>query len=146
MDVVIELVDRPDVPIVLIERAHAPPGWALPGGFVDVGETLEEAARREMLEETGLEVRLHALLGLYSSPARDARGHTIGVVYVGTAHGEPLGGDDAAIACAFAADAPPPLAFDHDTILSDYRAVRDHLDRKARVAPRIGTSLAIPAR
>jgi 8-oxo-dGTP diphosphatase len=122
VDVVIELLDLPGRPVVLIERANPPPGWALPGGFVDVGETLEAAACREMEEETGLDVRLTSLLGCYSAPSRDPRGHTIGVVYVGEAHGEPRGGDDAARARAFDPHgALPPLAFDHGDILTDYR-------------------------
>lgn len=124
VDVVIELLDVPGRPIVLIERRHPPPGWALPGGFVDVGETVEAAARREMREETGLEVVLTRLLGVYSDPARDPRGHTVGIVYVGEAHGTPVAGDDAGRVRAVAPDAPPPLAFDHARILADYRAQR----------------------
>ncbi len=116
----------------------------MPGGFVEVGETLEDAARREMQEETGLDVHLHALLGVYSAPERDARGHTVGVVYVGTARGEPLGGDDAAVARAFDPQQLPALAFDHGQILADYLAVRDQLDRQAQVSPRRGAGLAIP--
>lgn len=125
VDVVIELVDRPDRPIVLIERKHPPPGWALPGGFVDVGETVEAAAVREMREETGLEVELGPLLGVYSDPARDPRGHTVGIVFVGTARGEPKAADDAKTVAVVDPHAPPPLAFDHGRILTDYVARRD---------------------
>ena len=75
-DIIIELTDRPGRPIVLIERRYPPHGWALPGGFVDVGEAVEHAAVREALEETALGVRLTALLGVYSDPARDPRRHT----------------------------------------------------------------------
>jgi 8-oxo-dGTP diphosphatase len=73
VDLVIELEDRPGRPIVLIRRGHPPHGYALPGGFVDIGETVEHAAVREAREETGLEVRLGELLGVYSDPARDPR-------------------------------------------------------------------------
>lgn len=95
VDIIIELRDRPGAPIVLIERKNPPHGWALPGGFVDVGERLENAARREALEETSLEVELQTLLGCYSDPARDPRGHTVSAVYVATATGEPQARDDA---------------------------------------------------
>jgi 8-oxo-dGTP diphosphatase len=107
--------------IVLIERRNFPFGWALPGGFVDVGERVEDAAVRELREETTLDVELRALLGVYSRPDRDPRGHTVTIVYVGRAHGEPRAADDAKGIGLFPPDAPPaPLAFDHAEIIADY--------------------------
>jgi 8-oxo-dGTP diphosphatase len=123
VDIIIELKDRTQPSVVLIERKNPPAGWALPGGFVDIGESVEAAAIREAAEETTLHVSLHALLGVYSDPQRDPRGHTVSVVYIASAEGEPHGMDDARDAGVFALDAlPTPLAFDHHTILSDYRA------------------------
>jgi 8-oxo-dGTP diphosphatase len=124
VDVVIELTDRSGCPIVLIRRAHPPAGYALPGGFVDLGETVEQAAVREAREETGLEVRLGALVGIYSDPARDPRGHTVSIVYRATAAGNPAAGDDAAEILVTDPVSAPPLAFDHDRILNDYLALR----------------------
>lgn len=129
VDIIIELADRPGRPIVLIERKYPPPGWALPGGFVDVGERLETAAVREAREETSLEVTLKVLLGCYSDPQRDARGHTVSAVYVAEAVGEPVAQDDAKHLEVFAPEATPPLAFDHETILADYRHYRETGER-----------------
>lgn len=125
VDIIIELTDRPARPIVLIERKNPPYGWALPGGFVDVGETLEQAAVREALEETSLAITLHALLGCYSDPNRDPRGHTASVVYVAEACGSPKARDDARNLDVFPPDAvPEALVFDHALILADYRHYR----------------------
>ena len=129
VDIVIR-VDGDPRRIVLIERANPPHGWALPGGFVDVGETVEAAAAREAAEETGLAVELTALLGVYSRPDRDPRGHTVSVVYVADAPGEPRGGDDAAAAEVVDPAAPGRrLAFDHGHILADYLAFCDTGER-----------------
>ena len=131
-DIIIELRDRPGRPIVLIERKNPPYGWALPGGFVDVGERLEQAAVREALEETGLRVTLTALLGCYSDPKRDARGHTVSAVYVAEAEGEATARDDAKdIAWHTLDELPAALAFDHALILADYARFR----REGRMAP-----------
>jgi len=121
VDILIELEGG----IVLIERRNEPKGWALPGGFVDVGEAPEAAAVREAKEETGLDVKLVELLGVYGDPARDPRGHTISVVYVARSSGQPIGSDDAARAVVVAPDSlPTPLCFDHGKILADYRRWR----------------------
>jgi 8-oxo-dGTP diphosphatase len=125
VDLIIELGDRPGHPIVLIERRNAPYGWALPGGFVDVGETLEQTAVREAFEETGLKVKLKTLLGCYSDPARDSRGHTVSAVYIAEAQGEPRAGDDAGKVSVTEPMNLPALAFDHALILSDYRRYRE---------------------
>jgi 8-oxo-dGTP diphosphatase len=123
-DIIIELEDRPGRPIVLILRKHPPLGHALPGGFVDVGETVEQAAVREAREETGLAVKLDALLGVYSDPARDPRGHTVAIAYVASARGEPFAGDDAAGVLVADPEDTPPLIGDHGRIVSDYVAWR----------------------
>lgn len=116
------VVLMPDDRVVLVRRRNPPPGWALPGGFVDVGETVEAAAVREAREETGLDVTLEHLLGVYSDPRRDARQHTASAVFLGRATGEPAGADDAAEARAFDwRQLPSPIAFDHAGILADAR-------------------------
>lgn len=107
--------------IVLIKRKNPPLGWALPGGFVDYGETLESAARREAREETGLDVKLIRQFHTYSDPGRDPRSHTISTVYIAEAEGEPKAGDDAEKAILFTRDSlPEPIVFDHGRILTDY--------------------------
>lgn len=119
-DCIIRLRQTPGQ-VVLIERRNPPHGLALPGGFVDVGESVETAAVREAREEVCLEVRLVALLGLYSDPARDPRGHTASAVYVADADGDPRAADDArAIVITDPADRTLELAFDHRRILDDY--------------------------
>jgi len=124
-DIIIELIDRPDRPIVLIQRRNPPPGWAIPGGFVDIGESVPAAAVREAAEETGLRVTLVQLLGCYSDPSRDARGHTASIVYVGRASGIPQAMDDARDVGVFTLDRLPSLlAFDHADILRDYQRWR----------------------
>jgi 8-oxo-dGTP diphosphatase len=123
VDVLVELDDRPGT-IVLIERKNPPLGWALPGGFVDEGEWLCDAAVREAKEETGLDVEVRELFHAYSDPARDARLHTVSTVFIGRAAGAPAGSDDAARAEVFPLDALPALVFDHATIVADYIAYR----------------------
>ncbi|MGB5260732.1 MAG: NUDIX hydrolase [Gammaproteobacteria bacterium] len=129
VDTIIELIDRPGRPIVLIERKNPPYGWAIPGGFVDVGETLEAAAVREAREETSLDVTLRCLLGIYSDPARDPRGHTVTPVYIAEARGEPCAADDAASLELFDPHHCPALAFDHNVIIVDYIGYRERGER-----------------
>ncbi|HSB68730.1 MAG TPA: NUDIX hydrolase [Candidatus Methylomirabilis sp.] len=122
MDLIILL---PGDRIVLIRRKNPPHGWALPGGFLEYGESLEQAAVREGREETGLEVELIRQVHTYSDPARDPRGHTVSTVFLARADGAPRAGDDAGDARSVPlADLPAPLAFDHDQILADYRRSR----------------------
>lgn len=117
VDIIIELKDG----IVLIERKNPPYGWAIPGGFVDYGESLEDAAVREALEETSLEVRLKAQIHAYSEPGRDPRFHTVSVVFVATSDGVPSAKDDAKDLGVFTeSNLPSDLAFDHAKILEDY--------------------------
>lgn len=117
--------------VVLIERINPPHGWALPGGFIDVGETCEQAAVREAREETGLDVILTGLLGVYSDPRRDPRQHTMSVVYTGIARNpEALcAGDDAGRAIIYPLGKWPETAFDHAAILGDFIRLHDRLNQ-----------------
>ena len=116
VDIIIELADG----IVLIERKNPPHGWALPGGFVDYGESFEQAAVREAREETGLEVTLVRQFHTYSDPDRDPRQHTASTVFIATAAGTPAAADDAVRVEVFTRNTLPPLVFDHERILADY--------------------------
>ncbi len=121
VDIIIETTQEYLSGIVLIERKYEPFGWAIPGGFVDIGETVEHAARREAFEETNLQIKLVKLLGVYSNPSRDTRHHTVSVVYVAKGIGDLQARDDARDAAVFTKDTiPAQLAFDHDEILEDY--------------------------
>lgn len=122
VDIIIETTGEDGQPgIVLIERKNPPHGWALPGGFVDYGESLEEAAAREAKEETSLDIELLEQLHTYSDPGRDPRFHTITTVYIARAEGRPRAEDDAKTIGVFTLDnRPRPLAFDHEKILEDY--------------------------
>ena len=118
------LIER-DGAVVLVLRRFPPFGWALPGGFVEVGELVGAAAVREAREETGLAVELLDLLFVYSDPRRDPCRHALSVVFTARAAGEPLGGDDAREAHYFPLDAlPSPIVFDHGRILDDFRVFR----------------------
>jgi 8-oxo-dGTP diphosphatase len=125
VDVIIELEEG----IVLILRKNPPPGWALPGGFVDYGETVEAAAYREAKEETNLELTGLKMFSVYSDPARDPRQHTITTVFVAQGHGRLKEGDDASSARVFDCEHLPELAFDHDRILHDYQDWKDGRDK-----------------
>lgn len=117
VDIIIEINGG----IILIERKNEPFGWAIPGGFVDYGETLEEAAIREAKEETSLKISNLRLLGCYSDPKRDSRAHTISSVYAAKGQGCPKAADDAASLTIFPFNAlPGQLCFDHAKILKDY--------------------------
>lgn len=121
VDIIIEVEGG----IVLIERKNPPHGWALPGGFVDYGESLEAAAAREAREETSLEVLNLRLLGCYSDPGRDQRMHTISTVYIAEGQGQPEAADDAANLGIFRLEQlPERLCFDHARILNDYAATK----------------------
>ncbi len=116
--------------VVLIQRKNPPRGWAIPGGFVDEGESVAAAAAREALEETGLQIELLEQFFCYSDPARDPRSHNISVVFIARASGAPVGADDAAMARVFSLDGlPEQLVFDHAQILNDYRRYRETGER-----------------
>ena len=117
VDILIEV----DGGVILIERKNPPHGWAIPGGFVDYGESLETAAVREAKEEVSLDVKLVEQLHSYSDPKRDPRGHTLSTVFIARANGTPRGADDAKSAAVFhETNLPAPLVFDHAQILRDY--------------------------
>ncbi|MDD2389523.1 MAG: NUDIX hydrolase [Desulfobacterales bacterium] len=117
VDIIIEINDG----IILIERANPPYGWALPGGFVDYGESLENSAVREAKEETSLDVTLKEQFHSYSDPDRDPRHHTLTTVFIASASGSPKAADDAKNLGTFCEDTmPAPLAFDHGKIIHDY--------------------------
>jgi len=115
-----------DNAIVLIKRKNPPEGWALPGGFIDYGETAEAAAKREALEETSLDITDLKLFRVYSDPERDPRHHTLTVVFTARAHGKPKAADDAADIGLFSqGQLPSPIAFDHAKIVDDFFSTRE---------------------
>ncbi|MEJ2689240.1 MAG: NUDIX hydrolase [Deltaproteobacteria bacterium] len=120
--VTVDVIIETEGGIVLIERKNPPHGWALPGGFVDYGESLESAAAREAMEETGLQLSDLKQFHTYSAPDRDPRHHTVSTVFTARATGSPIAGDDAGRAAVFVEKSLPPLVFDHGTILHDYFA------------------------
>ncbi len=137
----VDIVIEQDGGVILVERRNPPRGWAIPGGFVDEGETVEQAAIREAREETGLDVELLEMLYVYSDPRRDPRHHTLSVVFVASARGMPVAGDDARSASRFPLDELPPLVFDHRLILDDYLCWRrtGHRPTPADVLSRLNT-------
>ena len=133
------IIHDPARGVVLVERGKPPYGFALPGGFVEDGECVEDAGRREALEETALRIRLTGLLGIYSDPRRDARRHTMSTVFIAQAENpEALcAGDDAAASAFYPLDKVPPLAFDHGRILAHFQ---DVLAGRRGVAPVTGVT------
>jgi 8-oxo-dGTP diphosphatase len=136
VDIIIEMIDQPHRPIILIERENPPYGWALPGGFVDYGESVETAAKREAKEEVSLDINLIEQFQVYSNPNRDPRQHTLSVVFIATATGEAKAQDDAKNLKLFLPwEIPPILCFDHDEILQDYFLYRNYGKRKSIEKP-----------
>jgi 8-oxo-dGTP diphosphatase len=121
VDAIIEIAGG----VVLIERKNPPHGWAIPGGFVDEGESLASAVKREAMEETSLEIELIEQLFAYSDPKRDPRGSTVSVVFAAKSSGTPRAADDAKNVRVYSLDALPPLAFDHAQILADYKVWKE---------------------
>ena len=127
VDIIIELIDQPNRPIVLIERKNEPFGWAIPGGFVDYGESIETAAIREAEEEVSLKAKLIEQFYVYSDPQRDPRQHTLAIAFIATAKRKPIAADDAKNLGVFNQwDMPQNLCFDHDRIMADYWHYRNY--------------------
>jgi len=121
VDIIIEMIDRPHRPIILIERQNPPHGWAFPGGFLDYGEAAETAAIREAAEETSLVIKLVEQFQVYSDPLRDPRQHTLSIVFIANATGSPKAADDAkSIIICSPWEKPDRLCFDHEKIWQDY--------------------------
>ncbi len=124
VDGIIKLYNKDDKfqGIVFIQRLNPPYGIALPGGFVDIGESVEDALVREMKEEVSLDVKIESLLGIYSNPKRDPRFHTASAVYICKAYGEPKAADDAKEVYMYSLDEIPfdKLVFDHAEIMRDF--------------------------
>jgi len=129
VDIIIEMNGG----IVLIERKNPPYGWALPGGFVDYGESLEASAVREAKEETLLDIRLIEQFHTYSDPDRDPRYHTVTTVFIARGFGTPTSADDAKNIGVFTREnLPSPIAFDHAKILKDYFQYKNGRPKTAR--------------
>ncbi|MBI2026993.1 MAG: NUDIX hydrolase [Deltaproteobacteria bacterium] len=116
----VDAIIEKDGTVLLVSRKNPPLGWALPGGFVDYGESVENALRREVKEETSLCTTSHTLFGVYSDPSRDPRFHTVSIIYIAKVEGVPKARSDAREAKFFSINNLPELCFDHKRILNDY--------------------------